>query len=72
MAENTGKEVKSKDKKPSFWTGIKREWNKIIWISKEDIAKRTGIVVVVSLIMGVLITVIDTAALYLVDLLIAL
>ena len=71
MAENEKKAVKSKDKKTSFWQGVKREWNKIMWPTREDIIKRTGLVIVISLILGVIITVIDSAALYLIDLIMA-
>ena len=72
MADNEKKAVKSKDKKQmSFWQGVKREWKKIIWPTKNDIVKRTGLVVVISLIMGIIITVIDSAALYLIDLIMA-
>ncbi len=71
MADNEKKAVKAKDKKPSFWQGVKREWNKIIWPTKDDIVKRTALVIVASLIMGIIITVIDGAALYLLDLIMA-
>ena len=69
MADIEKKAEKPDKKKQSFWQGVRREWNKIMWVSKEDVAKRTGLVIVLSLIMGVIITVIDSAALYLVDLL---
>ena len=71
MADNENKAVKTNDKKPSFWQGVKREWKKIMWPTKDDIVKRTSLVIVISLLMGVLITVIDSAALYLIDLLMA-
>jgi len=71
MADNEYKAVKTNDKKPSFWQGVKREWKKIMWPTKDDIVKRTSLVIVISLLMGVLITVIDSAALYLIDLLMA-
>ena len=71
MADNENKAVKTNDKKPSFWQGVKREWKKIMWPTKDDIVKRTSLGIVISLLMGVLITVIDSAALYLIDLLMA-
>ncbi len=71
MADNENKAVKTNDKKPSFWQGVKREWNKIMWPTRDDIVKRTSLVIVISLLMGILITVIDSAALYLIDLLMA-
>ena len=68
MADNEKKAVKANEKKQmSFWQGVKREWKKIMWPTKDDIIKRTGLVVVISLIMGIIITVIDSAALYLID-----
>lgn len=71
MADNENKAVKTNDKKPSFWQGVKREWNKIIWVSKEDLMKETGVVVVISLLMGLIITAVDSGALRLIDLILA-
>ena len=69
MADNEKKAVKANEKQQmSLWQGVKREWKKIMWPTKDDIIKRTGLVVVISLIMGIIITVIDSAALYLIDL----
>ena len=55
------------EKKESFWQGVKREWNKIIWVPKEDLVKETGLVVVISLIMGIIITAVDSGALRIID-----
>ena len=42
------------------WTnGVKAEFNKIIWPTREDIQKETTAVVVVGVILGVLISMID-------------
>lgn len=65
MADN--KDKAKADKKVSFWTGVKREWGKIIWLTREDIIKQTGLVVVMSLLMGVVIAVVDNAALRLIN-----
>ena len=46
MADNEKTAVKTKSNKPSFWQGVKREWNKIIWPKREDLVKQTGLVVV--------------------------
>ena len=54
-------------KKESFWSGVKREWKKIIWLKREDIVKQTGLVVVMSLLMGVIISAVDSVALRLVN-----
>lgn len=59
--ENAGKPKKS------FFKGVKQEWNKIIWVSKEDLLRQTGLVAVISLLLGVLITLVDQGALQLVN-----
>jgi preprotein translocase subunit SecE len=69
MADNN---TKAAGKKESFFSGVKKEWSKIIWLTKEDIIKQTSLVVVMSLIMGVIITVIDSAALQLINWILAL
>ncbi len=66
MADNENA-VKAKNNKPGFFQGVKREWRKIIWTKKEDLAKETGLVVVISLILGVIITVVDSGALKVID-----
>lgn len=64
MADN---EKKAPAKKDSFFAGVKKEWNKIIWPTRDDLMKQTAVVVFVSIIMGVIITVVDSAALQLVN-----
>ncbi|MDO4619244.1 MAG: preprotein translocase subunit SecE [Lachnospiraceae bacterium] len=73
MAEksNSTEKAKAKENKPSFWSGVKREWSKIIWPTKEDVLKESGLVIVMSLILGVVITVIDSGALQAVNWLLA-
>jgi len=66
MADQT--EVK--EKKLSFWQGVKQEWQKIIWTDRRTLVKQTILVVVISIIMGVMIVVVDRAAQQLVDFLI--
>ena len=43
----------------TWWTGLKAEFSKIIWPTKNDIVKQTGVVVVITFILGVLISIID-------------
>lgn len=43
----------------SWWAGLKSEYRKIIWPDKTDLTKQTAAVVVVSAVLGVLITIID-------------
>ena len=39
MADNN---TKAAGKKESFFSGVKKEWSKIIWLTKEDIIKQMG------------------------------
>jgi preprotein translocase subunit SecE len=59
-----------KEKKTSFWQGVKQEWQKIIWTDRATLLKQTILVVVISIIMGVMIVVVDRAGQQLVDFLI--
>ncbi len=43
----------------TWWEGVKGEWRKIIWPTKDDLVKKTGVVVVVSVILGVIIAILD-------------
>ena len=54
------------DKVPaqSWSDGIKAQFNKIIWPNKDDLVKQTVAVTVVSVILGALITVIDSVVQY--------
>lgn len=62
------KEKKSAKKKNSFATGLKTEWKKIVWLSKEEVGKQVGAVIVISAILAFLMTLIDNGALALVQL----
>ena len=57
MSENAAK--KAKVKKPSFFKGVKAEFKKITWPDKKILTKKTIAVVVVSLLLGVIITILD-------------
>ena len=50
-----------KEKKPNFIKGLKAEYNKIIWPTKEEVSKQTVAVVVCSLILGAIIVGLDFA-----------
>ena len=65
MAEK--EKTAAKNTKPGFFQGVKREWHKIIWTKKEDLATQTGLTIVISLILGIIITVVDSGALRLID-----
>ncbi len=57
------------DNKPSFWTGVKAEWNKITWPNKDQLTKQTIAVVVITVVLGLVITLLDTGLQYGVNLL---
>ena len=50
--------------KKSYFKSLKAEFNKIIWPNKDDLVKQTVAVTVVSVILGTLITVIDSVVQY--------
>ncbi|WP_026496470.1 preprotein translocase subunit SecE [Butyrivibrio sp. WCD3002] len=52
----------------SFINGVKAEFNKIMWPSRDDIIKQTSAVVIISLIVGALIAVFDYGFGYLINL----
>ena len=54
MAENANKT------KSSYWKGLKAEFKKIIWPAKQDVAKQTVLIVVVTAILGIIIKFLDT------------
>ncbi len=61
---------KEKSRMQSWMDGMKAEFHKIIWPNKEDLAKQTGVVIVVSVLLGALIAVVDVVMQYGVDFLI--
>ncbi len=61
------KDSAKKDKKKSFFQGVKQEWKKIVWPTREDLTKQTALVIVISVVMGSIITLFDSAALQLVN-----
>ena len=48
-----------KEKKPSFFKGLKTEYKKIVFADKETVAKQTVAVVIMSIFIGALIGVLD-------------
>lgn len=64
-------EVKKKDSdKVPFFKGLKGEFKKIIWPTRDALTKQTIAVVVVSIVLGAIITVLDTAIQYGINLLV--
>lgn len=58
MAEATNKKKESRIK--TWWTGVKAEFSRIIWPDKATIIRQTVVVVVITIIVGVLISLIDS------------
>ena len=52
-----GKQEVSKTR--TWWDGVKAEWHKIIWPTREDLIKKTATVSVVSVVLGVIIAILD-------------
>lgn len=55
--------------KPSFWDGVKAEFNKISWPAKTMLVKQSIAVVATSVVVGILIALIDMVVKYGVNLL---
>ena len=66
------KEKKTAAKTGGWWDGMKSEFRKIVWPSREDVTKQTIAVSVVTLIAAILIAIIDAAAKFGIDFLISL
>lgn len=56
--------------KKSWFKGLKAEFNKIVWPDKESLAKQSLAVIVVSVILGVIISILDLGIKYGIDVLI--
>ena len=48
-----------KTQKKSFFKGVKSEWRKITWPSKETLFKETAAVIVISVVLGAVIAILD-------------
>ena len=55
-----GDSAKTDATKGNFWKSVKTEFNKIIWPNKEDLLKQSVAVLCVSVVMGLIITFLDT------------
>jgi preprotein translocase subunit SecE len=70
-ADKTGKkDKKEKKNKKSWFTGLKAEFKKIIWTDRKTLGKQTVAVVIISAIVCVLITLVDSVALQLIEMII--
>lgn len=59
-----------KTQKKSWFKGLQAEFRKVIWPDKNALVKQTTAVVTVSVLLGAIITVIDTIMKYGIDLLV--
>ncbi len=66
MADSVKKE-KAKEKKPSFFKGLKSEYKKITWPDKDSLLKQTVAVVCVSVVVAAIIAILDFMIQYGVD-----
>lgn len=62
-----GETKTDKTPKKSWSEGLKAEFNKIIWPDRKSLGKQTAAVVVVSVVLGVIITIVDFLVQYGVD-----
>ncbi|MCI2050067.1 MAG: preprotein translocase subunit SecE [Lachnospiraceae bacterium] len=62
---NSGNKAESKI--AAFWDGVKKEYRKIIWPTKETAAKQLAAVMTVSVITGLLIALVDLGSQKLID-----
>lgn len=58
---DSAKNNQATEKKVPFSKGLKAEFKKITWPTKDDLTKQTIAVVVVSVVLGIAITIIDSA-----------
>lgn len=70
MAETTTKVEKAQ--KTSWFAGLKAEFKKIIWPDKQSLVRQTTAVVAVSVVLGLIITLLDYIIQYGIDILVSL
>lgn len=63
ITEKTEKEKapKQKGRLETWWKGLKSEFKKIVWPSKDRIVKESAVAIVVSIILSVVIALVDMA-----------
>ena len=59
-------------KKTNWLDAIKAQFKRIIWPTKEEAARRSAVVLAVSVLLGVIIAVLDRVLLLLIDVIISL
>ena len=66
----SGKTEKTQKQKKSWFKGLQAEFKKVIWKDKNALVRQTTAVVTVSVLLGAIISVIDAAMKYGIDLLV--
>ena len=56
--------AKSEARKESFWKGVKTEFKKIAWPDRKETVKQSVAVLCVSVVLGLIITFLDTLIQY--------
>ncbi|MCC8044071.1 MAG: preprotein translocase subunit SecE [Clostridiales bacterium] len=70
MAKEETTKVEKNSKVKTWWSGLKSEFKKIIWPDRSTLAKQTGAVIVVSIVLGMIIAMLDFVFQYGVDFLV--
>ena len=70
MQEKEKSAGKAKDQKKSWFHGLKAEFRKIVCTDRETLMKQTAVVIVISVLLGALISVMDAGILECINLLI--
>ncbi len=68
MAEEVS--TKEKGRVSLWWKGLKSEFKKVIWPDKETVAKQTAAVIVITVVLGAIISLLDTGVKFLINLII--
>ena len=69
MSDSAKKEKAPAAKKPGFFKGLKSEYKKISWPDSTTLLKQSVVVISISIVLGLLITLMDTIIQYGVNLL---
>ncbi len=64
--------IAKKAPKKSWFKGLKSEFKKVMWADRKTITKQTIAVMSISIVLGLIITIIDTILQYGIDFIIAL
>ena len=68
--KSAGKTPKAKEPKKSWFQGLKAEFNKIVWTDRDTLMKQSVVVIVITVILGAIISVMDAGILECINLLI--